>query len=90
MGDEKYKNFTQHLSDAVLIDWISSFLWFCWPEHGISPGEAAKIVCSVTADYLKAFSQGLPYHFPIAEALASKFDFEPNRTRQNDNGEGSP
>lgn len=87
---KKYKNVTQHLSDDVIIDWISSFLWFCWPEHGISSREAAKVICSVTEDYLKACSQDLPYHFLNAEALASKFDFEPNQTVQNDDGGGCP
>jgi len=83
---EKSKNIIKHLSDDVIVDWTSYFLWFCWPEHGISAGEVTKVIYSVTKEYLKACSQGLPYHFPDAEALVLKFDFEPNQIEQNGNG----
>ena len=77
----------KRIMDDVVMDWVSSFLWFCWPEHGISPGEAATVISSVIEDYLKSCLQNLPHHFPDAEALASKFDFVPNQTVQND-GDG--
>ena len=85
---KKLEDIIHHSSDVVVTDWVSGFLWLCWPEHGISPGEAAKVISAVIEGYLRADSQDLPYHFPNAEDLVSKFDFEPNQTVQNENGGG--
>ncbi len=74
--------------DTVVVDWISDFIYFCCSEdRGISPHESAEIIYLVIKGYQKSCSQGLPYHFPNPEALASMFDFEPNQTVQND-GDG--
>jgi hypothetical protein len=66
------------INDEALKEWISDFLWTCWPEHGISPGEATEVICSEIEKYLAHDQESSLYHFPNAEALASTFDFSPN------------
>lgn len=84
---EKSNDFLKHIKDEVLLYWIADFLWHCWPEHGMSPGEAATEISSIIEDYLKSCLQNLPHHFPDAEALVLTFDFVPHQTAQND-GDG--
>lgn len=84
---EKSNNVLKHIKDDILLDWITDFLWHCWPEHGISHSETTIVISSIIEDYLKSCLLNSPHHFPNAEALVSTFDFVPHQTEQND-GDG--